>query len=152
MRPFRIFAALTFGFLAVCSAPAADNQILKVLPQFLDSTGRRALSPSLFERDAYQAELRKHPDRISALQFNIHWKSAHPLGSHPVLRIEVRTSLHQGPDVLVLESPLPEKRSRGWTLLTLDAAAYRNAGDIQAWRATVSEGNRVLAESKSFLW
>ena len=152
MRLFRIFAVLTSLYLAVATASAADNQILKVLPQFLDSKGRHALSPSLFERDAYQAELRKHPDRISALQFNIHWKSARTHGSQPVLRLEVRTSLHQGPDVLVLESPLPAKRNRGWTLLTLDAAAYRNAGDIQAWRATVSEGNRVLAESKSFLW
>ncbi len=145
-------AVLLFVILAGFDAAAADGRITKVLPQFLDAQGRHALSPSLFERDAYQAELRKHPDRISALQFNIHWKAARPTGSHPVLRIEVRTSRHAGPDVLVLESPLPGKATGGWTPLTLDAEAYRAAGDIQAWRATIRDGTRVIAESKSFLW
>lgn len=155
MRPHRILP-LCLILLAFSSAPlrlaAAESRIVKVLPHFLDQQGRHALSPSLYERDAYQAQLRKHPEQISALRFDIHWRAARTAGSHPVLRLELRTATHQGKDVLVLEAPLPSKGSRGWTPLNLDANAYRDAGEIQAWRATLQDGGKVLAESKSFLW
>ena len=155
MRPHRLFS-LCLIFLAVTTLPhrlaAAESRILKVLPHVLDLQGRHALSPSLYERDAYQAQLRKHPDQISALRFDIHWRVARTAGSHPVVRLELRTSTHQGKEVVVLESALPPKGTRGWTPLTLDAGAYRSAGEIQAWRATLQDAGRVLAESKSFLW
>lgn len=155
MRPHRLLS-LCLILLAVCTTPvrlaAAESRIVKVLPHLLDLQGRHALSPSLYERDAYQAQLRKHPDQISALRFDIHWRAVRSAGSHPVLRLELRTATHQGKDVLVLESPLPAQGTRGWTPLNLDANVYRNAGEIQAWRATLQDGGQVLAESKSFLW
>ncbi len=40
------------------SATAAPAKVIKVLPHFLDQKGRHALSPSLYDRDAYQAHLR----------------------------------------------------------------------------------------------
>lgn len=155
MRLSRLRSLLVLlSALSVASVPlaAAESKILKVLPHLLDLQGRHALSPSLYERDAYQAVLRKHPDRISALRFDIHWKAARTSGGHPVLRMELRTSKHQGNDVVILESPLPDRGNRGWTPLTLDGPAYRDAGEIQAWRATIRNGDQVLAESKSFLW
>jgi hypothetical protein len=39
-------------------APAATGRLMKVLPEYLDAKGLTSLSPSLFERDAYQAILR----------------------------------------------------------------------------------------------
>lgn len=157
MRFYRFwFASLLsltlFAGLGALPATAADSRILKVLPHFLDAQGRQALSPSLYERDAYQALLRKHPEQVSTLRFDIHWKAVRHAGGHPVLRLEVRTSKHQGTDVIVLEQPLPAKSSGGWTPLTLDRAVYRDAGNIQAWRATLRDGETQLAESKSFLW
>jgi hypothetical protein len=131
---------------------AADSRILKVLPHYLDAQGRHTLSPSLYERDAYQALLRKNPSKISGLRFDIHWRADRKASTPATLRMELRTSKHQGTDVIVLETPLPAKRSRGWTPLTLDSDAYRAAGDIQAWHATIREGDKVLAESSSFLW
>jgi len=53
------------------SASAATGKILKVLPQFLDTKGRNSLSPSLYERDAYQVVLREHPERRSAMRFYV---------------------------------------------------------------------------------
>src|SRR5439155_1231097 len=41
----------------------AEAKIYKVLPTFIDKEGRHSLSPSLYERDAYQAQLRKHPEQ-----------------------------------------------------------------------------------------
>ncbi len=155
MRLSRLSTLLVLlSALSVAPVPlaATESKILKVLPHLLDLQGRHSLSPSLYERDAYQAILRKHPDRISALRFDIHWRADRAAGSHPVLRMELRTSKHQGNDVVILESPLPARGTRGWTPLTLDAAGYRDVGDIQAWRATIRNGDQVLAESKSFLW
>ena len=53
---------------------AADGKVIKVLPHLLDQAGRHSLSPSLFERDAYQAELRKHPEKVSGLRYDVRWR------------------------------------------------------------------------------
>ena len=51
-------ALLVFG---VANAAHAEAKISKVLPHWLDKKGRHTLSPSLFERDAYQAQLPRQP-------------------------------------------------------------------------------------------
>ena len=51
---------------APAPAPVAVAKVIKALPQFLDQQGQSALSPSLFDRDAYQACLRKHPSERTA--------------------------------------------------------------------------------------
>ena len=53
------------------SALAASGKIIKVLPFFLDLKGRHSLHPSLYERDAYQAYLRQHPELRSGLQIDV---------------------------------------------------------------------------------
>ena len=54
---------LLLGCLMMASqASAATGRVLKVLPHLLDTNGLHTLKPSLYERDAYQAYLRKHPD------------------------------------------------------------------------------------------
>ena len=35
------------------------------------------ISPSLFDRDAYQAYLRQHTNEISAIRFDVLWSAAH---------------------------------------------------------------------------
>ena len=52
-------------------AGAADGKVIKALPQFLDAQGQSALSPSLYDRDAYQAYLREHTTNISTLRFDV---------------------------------------------------------------------------------
>src|SRR5215469_3847216 len=86
-RPILIFA-LCFAMCAAASA--ATGRVIKVLPQFLDLQGRRSLSPSLYDRDAYQAQLRKHPEQRSAICFSVQWK-AHGAEYVPLkLRVELR--------------------------------------------------------------
>src|SRR5262245_7382197 len=82
-----LMALLTVALVAM-SAGAAPARIIKVLPQFLDLEGRHALSPSLYDRDAYQAELRAHPEKVSGLRFAVQWNTG--MDSTLKLRIELR--------------------------------------------------------------
>jgi len=54
---------------------------------------------------------------------------------------------------LVLEQPVRRNpRYHRWSSLTLDGASYQKAGELIAWRATLWEGDKMLAQQKSFLW
>ena len=63
-----------FCCLLAVSMEAVPARVMKVLPQFLDTNGVHTLSPSLYERDAYQAYLREHPDKRSGIRFEVHWR------------------------------------------------------------------------------
>ena len=39
-----------------------------------------------------------------------------------------------------------------WTPLTLDGDSYRKLGEVVAWRASLWDGETLLADQKSFLW
>lgn len=143
-----MFAVLTASALL---AHAADGKVLKVLPHFLDQQGRHALSPSLFERDAYQAHLRKHPAEVSALRFDVEW-SAPRSAAGLKLRVEARGGQVAG-QPKVIEVPVKADRfGSTWASATLDKAAYEQLGSVTAWRVTLWESDRQLAEQKSFLW
>jgi len=92
---------------------AASGRITKVLPHLLDPQGRHTLSPSLYERDAYQAFLRANPDRCSGLRFNVQWKTREIAVSGLKLRIELRGSKEAR--TIVLEQPVKRRhRSSAW--------------------------------------
>lgn len=141
------------GWLLVSVAQAAEGKIIKVLPHLLDAQGRNTLSPSLYERDAYQAYLRKHPELCSALRFDVQWKRR---DSHPdnlKLKLELRTSKGTPAAPLTIESPV---KAKGWfstsTGLVVDGESFKTMGDVIAWRVTLWDGDRQVAEQKSFLW
>src|SRR5438046_2660532 len=69
---------ILLGAALACSLSegrAATGRVIKVLPHLLDEQGRHALSPSLYDRDAYQARLRQHPEHVSGIRFDVQWKS-----------------------------------------------------------------------------
>ena len=39
-----------------------------------------------------------------------------------------------------------------WSQIALEGEAYRNFGEVTAWRVSLWEGQRLLGERKSFLW
>ena len=140
---------LTAGF--AFNAEAATARIVKVLPHLLDNEGRHTLSPSLYERDAYQAFLRKNPDKCSGLRFDVQWKVKAADWSQLRLRLEIRGSKEGKPFVV----DQPARRNHWynrWSSLTLDGESYQKVGDVISWRATLWEGDKLLAEQKSFLW
>ena len=144
------------AWMAVLSGPvpaqAASRKILKVLPQYLDLQGRHTLSPSLYERDAYQVVLRDHPEQRSGLRFMISWRS--PESTQPYrLRVELRGSKDDTPTKMTLEEETQNKRGgREWTEIRLTGETYEELGELLAWRATLWKDDELLSEDKSFLW
>jgi hypothetical protein len=151
MRRFKILPLLILAMGFAFNAEAATAKIVKVLPHLLDREGRESRSPSLYERDAYQAFLRKHPDECSGLRFDVQWKATDADRPRLKLRVEVRGSKEANPFVLERRGPRNHWYNR-WTTLTLDGDSYRKAGEVIAWRATLWEGDKMIAEQKSFLW
>jgi hypothetical protein len=142
-----LFLAVIAGF--ACAGGAAPARITKVLPHLLDREGRYSLSPSLYERDAYQALLRKSPEKCSGIRFDVRWKAQ--AGNRVKLRIDIRGSA--SPEPLVLEQNVRRNHWYDrWTSLTLSGESFQKVGQVIAWRATLWDGDKLLAEQKSFLW
>ncbi len=147
-----IFILLLAVFF-VTNAEAATAQIKKVLPHYLDKEGRHTLSPSLYERDAYQARLRNNPAERSALRFDVNWRSPQAVPSKFKLRLELRSSGAMLGKPLILETEVKSRSSFSqWTSLTLKGDDYTMFGELLAWRATLWDGETLVAEQKSFLW
>jgi hypothetical protein len=153
MRRLQTWFPLILLLVAACSAEAAAGRVIKVLPQFLDVKGRTALSPSLYDRDAYQAHLRQFTNEISAVRFKVQWKAKAPAGTALTLRVELR-GIAQGklPRQTTLETEAKPGWLSKWTALTLGGDDYKNFGQVTAWRATLWDGKQLLGEQKSFLW
>jgi len=151
MRWFKIWPLLILAAGLPFEAEAGAPGIIKVLPHLLDLEGRHSLSPSLYERDAYQAVLRKNPEKSSALRFDVQWKAGAVDGSQLKLRVEIRGSKEAKPFLLERRVQRNHWYHR-WSSLTLDGESYQKVGEVIAWRATLWEGDKLVAEQKSFLW
>jgi hypothetical protein len=148
LKLFTLVAAL--GFLAA-PAHGATARLVKVLPHFFDQQGRISLNPSLYERDAYQFHLRAHPEQRAGLRFDVQWRSRDTTRLR--LRIEARGNHGRDGTTAVVEE---EVKYRGlftsWSQVTLTGDAYKKFGELSAWRATLWDGDKMIAEQKSFLW
>lgn len=152
----RFCAVLILACLVVLpAAQAATGKVIKVLPFFVDTNGLHTLSPSLYERDAYQAYLRQNPERRSGVLYKIQWKSKGKVQAPLRLRVELR-GVAQGnlPKQAVIERAVDRRRwFTQWDSLELVGEEYKRFGDVVAWRVTLWEGEDLLLGSQqSFLW
>jgi hypothetical protein len=140
---------LCFGCASLgLSAPA---KVIKVLPQFLDLQERTSISPSLYDRDAYQAKLRREPKERSGLRFNVQWRSRDV--PQLKLRVEMRGGNKQQTTRAVLETSAQHLSGLSrWTPLTLSGEEYKKFGELVAWRVTLWDGEKLVSEKQSFLW
>jgi len=144
---------LILALLALTSGPVfgASAKVIKVLPSLLDDHGRNTLSPSLYERDAYQAKLRKDNDKVSTVRFDVNWKAGSVDRDNIRIRVEVRGD--QGNQPVVIEEKFkPGFWGSTWSQLTLPKETYKQIREVAAWRVTIWNGEEKLAEQKSFLW
>src|SRR5256885_2815635 len=126
MHRSSICLCLLFSLALTLPAQAATGRIFKVLPHFLDLDGRNARAPSLYDRDAYQYFLREHPEKRSALRFDVQWKAKGPFSDQLKLRVEMR-GVAQGnlPKQFVLEQPVePSSWFSRWNGLSLAGEEY----------------------------
>jgi hypothetical protein len=154
MRRSLIWLWLAGCLVVALTAQAGTGRVIKVLPHFLDRKGQESLSPSLYERDAYQARLRLHPEQRSGIRYDVQWKAKGPVKEPLKLRVELRGLSAEGKAKrLTLEQPVELPRWWGaWTRVTLSGQQYKDFGDVTSWRVTLWEGNDLLGEQKSFLW
>jgi len=154
MRRSLIGVLLVAALAVVGPARAASPRVIKVLPQFLDLKGRNSLSPSLYERDAYQAYLRQHTNQISTIEYHIQWKATGKPPGPLKLRLETRGAARGHlPAEVVREQTIQRGGSFGhWTTIPLSRNDYRELGEVTAWRVTLWEDTQLLSEQRSFLW
>jgi len=153
-RPLAALAAVCF-LAGTLSAAATTGRVVKVLPHFLDRDGRHALSPSLYERDAYQSYLRQNPDQRSGVRFDILWRARTAATTSVKLKVEIR-GIAQGnlPTEKVLQRDIKIKAGAGsrWTPIALVGEDFKAIGEVTAWRVSLWQGEELIAEQKSFLW
>jgi hypothetical protein len=153
MRVLLILAILLGAAAAAQAADAVTGKVLKVLPFFLDQQGRNAVSPSLFDRDAYQAYLREHTNDIYAVRFDVLWTAAKVPDENIKIAVELRgVGTNSMPRLTTLETNVVPGTYRRWTFLPLAGADYKNFGSVVAWRVRLWNGTQMLGEQKSFLW
>ncbi len=140
-------------FLVAFSVNAGSARIIKVLPHYLDLKGRHSLSPSLYERDAYQAELRSNMDKVSGIRFDINWSSKGVESENLKIRVEVKGSDTPAGEAVVVELTSPKKKLMGnWAGLVFEGDSFKKVGKVIAWRATIWDGEEQVARKQSFLW
>lgn len=155
MRAWRnaLLFALLFCLAATVDASTAQVKVIKVLPQFLDSLGRHTLSASLYERDAYQFYLRKHPKERMGLRLAVQWKGEQVPGRELTMRVELRGAIGNTLHNKSLEEPV--KKSgwlSNWSEVRLTGEEFQEFGELIAWRVTLLDGGRPIAQQESFLW
>jgi hypothetical protein len=139
---------------AAAAGTAVTGRVVKVLPLLLNLQGHDALSPSLFDRDAYQAYLRLHTNEISAVRYDVLWKASGPAGARLKVRVELRSIAPDGRPLLQnfeAAETMPGWWGR-WTSLNLAGDDYKKLRNVVAWRATLWSGDQLLGEQRSFLW
>src|SRR3954452_2084571 len=110
----------------------ASAKVIKVLPHFLDLEGRHSISPSLYDRDAYQAKLRRTPKERSGLRFDIQWRSKEVAELR--LRVEMRGGREKEATTAVLETTAKHVAGFSkWTALTLSGEDHKKFGELDAW-------------------
>jgi hypothetical protein len=153
MRRYVASLAMLGFLLSAAVAWASEAKVCKVLPQFLDKKGRQSLSPSLYERDAYQAYLQKRPALRTALQVEVQYKAKGLDWTKTKLRAELRGLVTNKVETITLEVPVKKSGFfANWTDFKIRGDDFKKFGELVAWRVTLWEGDRQLSEQKSFLW
>lgn len=154
--PMRRLSLLLLMLICVMPArmlSAADGKVIKTLPMLLDTHDRDGLSPSLYERDAYQFWLRRHPAEQAGLGLEVQWKASGVDWSKVKLRAELRGV--QGNSMTNITLEMPAKKTgwfSTWSEFKISGQDYQGFGRLVAWRVTLWEGETKLATQESFLW
>jgi hypothetical protein len=135
------------------AAKLTPASVVKVLTHLVDSQGRHTEAPSLYERDAYQAFLREHPELVSTVRFDIQWKARAHRPDGYVLRVEMRGSKMELSKMAVFEKKVHEPKFLSkWSRIELTPEQFKKFGEPLAWRVSVWDGATMVDSQESFLW
>ena len=149
----RLFIALAMLLLLAPAVKAGEGRVVKVLSQLLDQKGRQTLSPSLYERDAYQFDLRRNLKLQGGARLAVQWKASKVDWTHLTLRAEMRCLLGDNLHTVTMEKPAVKSgHFSSWSEFRIEGADFKNFGHIVAWRVTLLENGHPLGQLESFLW
>ena len=136
-----------------CTSSVPNGKVVKVLPHLLDLKGRHTTSPSLYDRDAYQAHLRQHPAECSGIRYDVEWQAKTTTGTVKII-LEVRGEAHGAAarEKKIVSELKPGRGWKRWSGVELSGSDFKEFGQITAWRVTLWDGDKLLGEQKSFLW
>jgi hypothetical protein len=138
--------------LTVLSVFGGEARVIKVLPQLLDKHGRNAINPSLFDRDAYQMHLRLNTNEVSAIRFEVQYKTKGIEGPL-LLRLEIRGSKTELGKREVFETEITGGgHFSKWGRIQFDRGTSERIGTLVAWRASLLKNGETIATQESFLW
>lgn len=148
-----LLCLLVIFIITPASKTFAEGEIYKVLPHLLDQKGRHTVSPSLFERDAYQEFLRENPALVSGIGYDIHWKcpSGHKRDLQIILEIRGSNNYQASPTKKIIKAKA-KKYFKTWSRIKLSKKEMKTIGKIVAWKVSLVEGDKTLTEHFSFLW
>ena len=150
MRCVALILITTAMVLAGCDTlqTGSGTSVVKVLPHYLDASGNHSDGPTLLHRDVYQANLRKNPELVRAVRYDVNWRG----GGKIKVRLELR-STKAGAETMVIERiETTAGRRTHWTPILIDAATYKTFGQPESWRVSLWEDETQVGEQKSFLW
>ena len=152
MRTLRTFMIAGTLLASMLGAEAASAKIIKMLPHYLDQQGKHTVDPSLFERDAYQQELKLHPEHVSGMRFDVQWNGKGIANQVLKVRLEVRGNNTPPRSAVTFEQEVKARRFSQWSSLRISGEDFKRTGKIVAWRLSLWQGDVMLDEQKSFLW
>ena len=150
MRCVALILITTILGLGGCNTlqTGSDPSVVKVLPHYLDASGNHSDGPTLLHRDVYQDKLRKNPELVRTVRYDVNWRGTGKVK----LRLELR-STKAGAETMVIERvETTSGRRTHWTPILIDDATYKTFGQPESWRVSLWQGETQVGEQKSFLW
>ncbi len=149
----RLKLSILLTFLLVFSVQAGSVKIFKVLPHYLDKDGHNTLSPSLFERDRYQALLRLDQTKCLTIRFDVQWRNTLKNFDDLSITVEMRGPKTNSPTISFSEKISSRKSIWShWTKIRIPEESFRELEGLEAWRVLIKDGDEVLKEERSFMW
>jgi len=130
-------------------------KISKVNVEYVDAQGNTTSAiGDQVEKARYQRQL-EHSGKYSAIRYYILWKAPSTPTPDLAIKLEARgMDVESGREgVETLTKTYPQKgHFSGWAILDIQGEALKKFGRPRAWKATILQGNRSMAERKSFTW
>ena len=160
---FMGYFLLSASLLTASSAMADESRlggtkgykISKVNVEYVDAQGNTTSAiGDQVEKARYQRQLERS-GKYSAIRYYILWKAPSTPTPDLAIKLEARgmdaESGHESVETLTKTYPQKDHFS-GWATLDIQGEALKKFGRPRAWKATILQSNRAMAERKSFTW
>ncbi len=137
------------------SEAAKDYEISKVNHELIDKDGYTTIEIGDWVKKAqYQKSLFSNKD-VKGMRFIVHWKALSSENRRFTVKLQVRGydgTADQDTFVTLFKNYSETPSHSGWTFLDLKGKDWQHLGTLMAWKASLLENYKVVAERHSFTW